>query len=122
MSMSSRDRNLAPPGRSPDETAGLMDEAPLPGPPAGVDTPPAAPTPIEPADPLLSEPLGALVPNEPLGALVPNDPVSEEVPSSGASESPHDPSPTGVQPSQPATAANAPEVPRVPNLEPPIRQ
>lgn len=113
MSMSNQDRNLAPPGRSPDETGGLMEEAPLPAPPSGVDATPEAPAPIEPADPLVTEPLGA---------LVPNDPVSEGVPSSGASESPHDPSPTGVQPSQPATAANAAEVPRVPNLEPPIRR
>lgn len=111
--MSNQDRNLAPPDRGPDETGGLTDEAPLPAPPSGVDTPPEAPSPIEPADPLVSEPLGA---------LVPNDPVSAGMPGSGASESPHDPSHTGVQPPQPTAATNAAEVPEIPNLEPPVTQ
>ena len=113
MSMSSRDRNLAPPGRSPEEISDVIDEGPLPGPPPAGEAGPEAPEPIEPADPLLSEPLGA---------LVPNDPISANRPGQSSSEPPHDPSHTGNQPSQPASAANAPEVPQVPTLEPPITQ
>jgi len=103
--MSDPDKMIAPPGRRPEEYAGVVDEAPLPPPrPAAVRS--TRREPISPDDPLVTEPLGAP------GA---NDAVSAGIPRGGSTESPHDPAQTGNRPPQPGSAADPPEVPTTPD-------
>ncbi|MDQ3695358.1 MAG: hypothetical protein M3464_17270 [Chloroflexota bacterium] len=104
--MSDPDKMIAPPGRRPEEYAGVADEAPLPPPPPPEEVRSTRREPIGPDDPLVTEPLGA---------PVANDAVSAGIPGDGATESPHDPAHTGTRPPQPGSAADAPEVPTMPD-------
>jgi hypothetical protein len=110
--MSSRDDQFDLPGQRAEEDAGMIDEAPLP-PPVGRDDSRSATEPIAPNDPLISEPLGD---------LVPNDPVSEGIPDRTVSESPHDPAATGSRPEQPASSRTTPELPTTRDREPEVTQ
>ena len=84
--LTEREDALAPPGRNPEEVAGVIDEAPLPAPPLAKDVHPQEPQPLDPDDPLL---------NQPLGAMIPDAPISEGIPPPGTTEPPHDPAHTG---------------------------
>jgi hypothetical protein len=104
--LSEDEDNLAPPNRIPEEAAGVIDEAPLPAPPLANDVQPQEPQPLAPEDPLLTQPLGATIPDAP---------ISAGVPEAGATESPHDPSHTGNRGSQPASARTVPAIPTTPD-------
>lgn len=103
--MADPDKIIDPPGHRP-EAGGIIDEEPLPAPPALEEVRSTRRGPISPDDPLVSEPLGA---------LVPNDAVSAGIPNTEPTESPHDPARSGDRPRQPGQSAEPPEVPPVPD-------
>jgi hypothetical protein len=111
--MPRRDDHFDLPGERVDKGAGMIDEQPLPPPPRASERRATVPEAVEPDDPLLTQPLGDLVPNHP---------ISEGIPDSTVSESPHDPAATGTRAEQPASSRTTPEVPTTPDWEPDVTQ